>query len=66
MADAATSKPPTSDGVTRVQVEEPSIRISEYVMWGSLGIVATLAQLMLVLFLAFSFWPRAISTAASS
>jgi predicted PurR-regulated permease PerM len=39
--------------VQRVQVETSPINISDYVMWGSIGIVAALGQLVLVLFLIY-------------
>ena len=40
-------------GVQRVQVETAPINISDYVMWGSLGIVAAVGQLVLILFLVY-------------
>ncbi len=52
-ADAASTSPPTRPGVTRVQVEQPPLNISAYVMWGSLGVAAALVQVLLVLFLAY-------------
>jgi len=36
-----------------VQVETPPINISDYVMWGSLGVVAAAGQLVLILFLVY-------------
>lgn len=45
--------PPPPAGVQRVQVETPPINISDYVMWGSLGVVAALGQLVLILFLVY-------------
>lgn len=51
---ASTSSPPQApSGVQRVQVESAPINISDYVMWGSLGIVAALGQLVLILFLVY-------------
>jgi predicted PurR-regulated permease PerM len=51
-ADAAA--PPTArPGVTRVQVEAAPVRVSEYLMSSSLGIATVLAQLLLVLLLAY-------------
>jgi predicted PurR-regulated permease PerM len=47
------SPPPPPSGVQRVQVESAPINIGDYVMWGSLGIVAALGQLLLILFLAY-------------
>jgi predicted PurR-regulated permease PerM len=52
-ATSAASPPPPPSGVQRVQVEAPPINIGDYVMWGSLGIVAALGQLVLILFLAY-------------
>lgn len=51
-ADAAAPPPPRS-GVQRVQVETPPIDIGDYVMWGSLGVVAAVGQLVLILFLVY-------------
>jgi predicted PurR-regulated permease PerM len=51
-ANAAAPAPPPS-GVQRVQVETPPINIGDYVMWGSLGIVAAVGQLVLILFLVY-------------
>jgi predicted PurR-regulated permease PerM len=49
----AAAPAPLSSGVQRVQVENSPINISDYVMWGSLGIVAATGQLVLILFLAY-------------
>ena len=51
-ADAAAPPPPPS-GVQRVQVEAPPINISEYVMWGSIGVAGAIGQLVLILFLVY-------------
>jgi len=51
-ANAAAPPPPPS-GVQRVQVEAAPINISDYVMWGSVGIVAAVGQLVLILFLVY-------------
>jgi predicted PurR-regulated permease PerM len=51
-ADGAAS-PAAPRGVMRVQVEDPPIKISDYVMWGSVGAAAAAGQLILVLFLAY-------------
>jgi predicted PurR-regulated permease PerM len=48
---AAPPRPPS--GVQRVQVESPPIRVSDYVVWGSLGIAAAAGQMVLILFLAY-------------
>ena len=52
-ANAAAGPPPAPSGVQRVQVETPPINISDYVMWGSIGIVAAIGQLVLILFLVY-------------
>jgi len=49
----AAAPPPAPSGVQRVQVETPAINISDYVMWGSIGIVAAIGQLVLILFLVY-------------
>jgi predicted PurR-regulated permease PerM len=51
-ADAAAPVRPPS-GVQRVQVESSPINIGDYVMWGSIGILAALGQLVLILFLVY-------------
>ena len=48
---AAPPSPPS--GVQRVQVESPPFRVSDYVVWGSLGIAAAAGQIVLILFLAY-------------
>ncbi len=51
---ANAAAPPAPRGnVQRVQLETPGINISDYVMWGSLGVVAAAGQLVLILFLVF-------------
>ena len=52
-ATSAAAPPPPPSGVQRVQVESAPINISDYVMWGSLGLVAALGQLILILFLVY-------------
>jgi predicted PurR-regulated permease PerM len=49
----AAAPPPPPPGIQRVQVESPPINISDYVMYGSLGIVAAAGQLVLILFLVY-------------
>jgi predicted PurR-regulated permease PerM len=49
----AGAPPPPPSGIQRVQVETPPINISDYVMWGSVGIVAAAGQLVLILFLVY-------------
>ena len=52
-ADAAATPPAPRSGVTRVQVESPPFDVSNYVIWGSLGLVAGAGQIVLVFFLVF-------------
>jgi predicted PurR-regulated permease PerM len=49
----AAAPPPPPPGVQRVQVETPPINVADYVMWGSIGIVAAAGQLVLILFLVY-------------
>jgi predicted PurR-regulated permease PerM len=49
----AASPPPAPSGVQRVLVETAPINISDYVLWGSIGIVAAIGQLVLILFLVY-------------
>jgi predicted PurR-regulated permease PerM len=51
-ADAA-APAPTPAGVQRVQVEASPIKVGDYVMSGSLGVLAALSQLVLILFLVY-------------
>jgi predicted PurR-regulated permease PerM len=52
-ADAAATPPPTPAGVTRVQVESPPFNITDYLLWGSIGVAAAIGQITLVLFLVY-------------
>jgi predicted PurR-regulated permease PerM len=52
-AAAATPAPPAPAGVERVRVEEPALRITDYVWWTSIGVMVLLTQATLVLFLAY-------------
>jgi len=55
-ADAAATPPAAPaapPGVTRVQVESSPFNLADYLLWGSIGIVAALGQVVLVLFLVF-------------
>jgi predicted PurR-regulated permease PerM len=52
-AAAAASSAPTPPGVDRVQVEEPLFRASEYLRWGSIGMITLLGQTALVLLLTY-------------
>jgi predicted PurR-regulated permease PerM len=50
---ATPTAPPAPSGVQRVQVETAPINISDYVMWGSVGIAAAAGEMVLILFLAY-------------
>jgi predicted PurR-regulated permease PerM len=52
-AAGAAAPDPTPAGVTRVQVEEPSVDIRSYVWWGSMSLLAAASQAVLILFLSF-------------
>ena len=54
-AAAAAASPETAapPGVSRVVIEEPAFRTSDYVWWSSLGALSLVGQASLVLFLAF-------------
>jgi predicted PurR-regulated permease PerM len=52
-ADAAASPPPAPKGVTRVQVEQPTVNVGDYLVSGSMGIATGIGQLVIILFLAY-------------
>ncbi len=52
-AAASSPAPPAPAGVERVRIEEPALRVSDYVWWTSVGAVVLLTQATLVLFLAY-------------
>lgn len=52
-ANAAATPAPPSSGVSRVQVEPPSFNASQYLLWGSMGLAAAMAQVVLILFLVY-------------
>jgi predicted PurR-regulated permease PerM len=52
-ANAAAGSSPPPSGVTRVRVEPQRLDISQYVLWGSLGVAAMFGQLVLIVFLAY-------------
>lgn len=52
-AAAAASGSPAPPGVDRVQVEEPLFRASDYLRWGSIGMITLLGQTALVLLLTY-------------
>ena len=52
-ADEATGTNTVPRGVQRVQIEESSIDIREYVMWGSAGVMAFAGEAILIVFFVF-------------
>jgi predicted PurR-regulated permease PerM len=51
---AEVSSPPTApDGVTRVQIEEPPIRASDYISWGAASVLGFIGQTAMIIFLVF-------------
>jgi predicted PurR-regulated permease PerM len=52
-AAEAAGKAETPEGVVRVQVEEPSFTLSQYVRWGPLGAASLAAGAAMVMFLAY-------------
>jgi predicted PurR-regulated permease PerM len=52
-AAEATVSTPVPRGVTRVQVQEPPFRATDYLWWGSMGVVAFVGQATVVVFLVY-------------
>ena len=52
-ADEATGKNPAPSGVQRVQIEQPTIDVKEYLSWGSANLVTFAGQAVLVVFFVF-------------
>jgi predicted PurR-regulated permease PerM len=52
-ADAAAGRNPVPPNVTRVQIEEPTINVREYLSWGSTGLLTFAGQATLVAFFVF-------------
>jgi predicted PurR-regulated permease PerM len=52
-ADQATGPNPAPKNVTRVQIEEPTINVREYITWGSAGLLTFGGQAVLVFFFVF-------------
>jgi predicted PurR-regulated permease PerM len=52
-ADEAAGKNPAPSGVQRVQIEEPTIDVKQYVSWGSASVIAFAGQAVLVVFFVF-------------
>jgi predicted PurR-regulated permease PerM len=52
-ADEAAGQNPAPRGVQRVQIEEPTIDVREYLSWGSASLIAFVGQATLVIFFVF-------------
>jgi predicted PurR-regulated permease PerM len=52
-ASEASAPTPAPRGVQRVQIEEPPIKVRDYLWWGSAGIMALFGQMVAVLFLVY-------------
>ncbi len=52
-ADQATGPNPAQKGVTRVQIEEPTINVRQYITWGSTNLMAFAGQATLICFFVF-------------
>lgn len=52
-ADEAAGPNPAPQGVQRVQIEEPTIDVREYLSWGSAGVLAFAGQATLIAFFVF-------------
>jgi predicted PurR-regulated permease PerM len=52
-ASEATASTPPPKGVLRVQVEEPAVKVSDYLWWSSAGILTFAGQTVSVLFLVY-------------
>lgn len=52
-ASAAAAPPPLPSGVTRVQLEPAPVKITDYLMSGSLGLAAAFGQFLAILFLSY-------------
>jgi predicted PurR-regulated permease PerM len=52
-AEASGAPPPSPKGVIPVQIQEPAFRASDYLLWGSLGIVGLVGQAVMILFLTY-------------
>jgi predicted PurR-regulated permease PerM len=50
---ASAAAPPPAAGVPRVQVEAAPFNVTDYLLWGSIGVAAAVGQLVLILFLAY-------------
>ena len=52
-AAEASAAPAPTPGITQVQIHEPALRASDYLWWGSLGIVGIIGQGLMILFLTY-------------
>jgi predicted PurR-regulated permease PerM len=52
-ADQAAGQNPAQKGVTRVQIEEPTINVRQYITWGSTSLLAFAGQATLICFFVF-------------
>jgi predicted PurR-regulated permease PerM len=52
-AEASGGPAPAAEGVTRVQIQEPAFRASDYLWWGSIGILGVISQVVMILFLTY-------------
>jgi predicted PurR-regulated permease PerM len=52
-AKEATATAPPPKGVQRVQIEEPAVKVSDYLWWSSAGLMAFAGQTVSVLFLVY-------------
>jgi predicted PurR-regulated permease PerM len=52
-ANGTAKQPPPPSGVQRVRIDPSPFRVSDYLMWGSVGIAAAVAQFAVVLFLTY-------------
>jgi predicted PurR-regulated permease PerM len=52
-ANEATASTPPPKGVQRVQIEQPAVKVSDYLWWSSAGILAFAGQAVSVLFLVY-------------
>jgi predicted PurR-regulated permease PerM len=54
-AEAASQPDRASPGITKVQVVEPAFKASDYLYWGGMGLMGTLGQFAVILFLVYFF-----------
>lgn len=53
VAASQPAKAPTADGVTKVQIVEPAFKASDYLYWGSMGLLGVTGQAAVILFLVY-------------